>query len=351
MTVAIVEALPSARCPRPGARALRGIAHRLRERAAQVQREIGVTVVREAPGEAVLTSVNGVSRESSVQEPKLYATALAPGARSGYRAAVGYRAAAEIHGSARPPNVPLRAASDEKGRVGVGVSFARQEERKDRMFTLIRCHRNFPLRSCRSFPREPPRSAIPATGFMDPASGPCSRTCALPTAVTVHQPGVDGTIIGYRARPACPGDVLVVDRCGDTRHAGFGGVVAYAAKTAKVAGVIIDGVVADIGEIRQYGVPVWCRGLSAITTKRIGLGGSFCAPVACGGVAVRPGDVIIADECGVVVLDPADAEAAADRAIAMQDAEVKTRARLDAGKNCWNFRRAKMPRRRWRRKA
>jgi 4-hydroxy-4-methyl-2-oxoglutarate aldolase len=46
---------------------------------------------------------------------------------------------------------------------------------------------------------------------------------------------------------------------------------------------------------------------------------------------VRPGDVIIADEVGVVVLDPADAEAAADRAIAMQDAEAATRARLDAG--------------------
>ncbi len=54
-------------------------------------------------------------------------------------------------------------------------------------------------------------------------------------------------------------------------------------------------------------------------------------PISCGGVAVRPGDVIIADECGVVVMDPADAEAAADRAIAMQEAEAKTRARLDAG--------------------
>ena len=63
----------------------------------------------------------------------------------------------------------------------------------------------------------------------------------------------------------------------------------YAAKVAKVAGVIIDGVVADIGEIRQYGVPVWCRGLSAITTKRIGMGGSFCAPISCGGVAVQSG--------------------------------------------------------------
>ena len=169
-------------------------------------------------------------------------------------------------------------------------------------------------------------------GFMDPAIRAMQSDLRIAgPAVTVHQPGVDGTIIGYALGQLRPGDVLVVDRCGDTRHAGFGGVVAYAAKTAGVAGVIIDGVVADIGEIRQYGIPVWCRGLSAVTTKRIGLGGTFCATVSCGGVAVRPGDVIIADECGVVVLDPMDAEAAADRAIAMQDAEVKTRARLDAG--------------------
>jgi 4-hydroxy-4-methyl-2-oxoglutarate aldolase len=169
-------------------------------------------------------------------------------------------------------------------------------------------------------------------GFMDPAIRAMQQDVRIAgPAVTVHQPGVDGTIVGYALGQLRPGDVLVVDRCGDTRHAGFGGVVAYAAKAAGVAGVIIDGVVSDIGEIRKYGVPVWCRGLSAITTKRIGLGGSLCAPVSCGGVAVRPGDVIIADECGVVVLDPADAEAAADRAIAMQDAEVKTRARLDAG--------------------
>jgi regulator of RNase E activity RraA len=169
-------------------------------------------------------------------------------------------------------------------------------------------------------------------GFMDPAVKAMQQDVRIAgPAVTVHQPGVDGTIIGYALGQLRPGDVLVVDRCGDTRHAGFGGVVAYAAKVAQVAGVIIDGMVADIGEIRRYGVPVWCRGLSAITTKRIGMGGSFCVPVSCGGVAVQPGDVVIADECGVVVMDRAEAEAAADRAIAMQDAEAKTRARLDAG--------------------
>jgi 4-hydroxy-4-methyl-2-oxoglutarate aldolase len=169
-------------------------------------------------------------------------------------------------------------------------------------------------------------------GFMDPGIKALQQDVRIAgPAVTLHQPGVDGTIMGYALGQVRPGDVLVVDRCGDMRHAGFGGLVCYAAKVAKVAGVIIDGMVADVAEIRQYGVPVWCRGLSAITTKRVGLGGSFCAPISCGGVSVRPGDVIIADEVGVVVLAPGDAEAAAERAIQMQDDEVGKRARLDAG--------------------
>src|SRR5207244_4347162 len=140
-----------------------------------------------------------------------------------------------------------------------------------------------------------------------------------------------GTIVGYALGQVRPGDVLVIDRCGDHRHAAFGGLVAYACKVAKIAGVIIDGVATDIGEVRKYGVPLWCRGLSAVTTKRIGLAGEFCVPVSCGGVDVKPGDVIIADECGIVVLPPAEAEAAAERAIGMQGAELASRKRLDNG--------------------
>ena len=169
-------------------------------------------------------------------------------------------------------------------------------------------------------------------GFMDPAIRAMLPNIRIAgPAVTVRAPGIDGTIVGYALGQVRPGDVLVIDRCGDHRHAAFGGLVAYACKTAKLAGVIIDGVATDIGEVRQYNVPLWCRGLSAVTTKRIGLGGEFCVPITCGGANVNPGDVIIADECGVVVLDPKDAEAAAQRAIGMQDAEIKSRARLDAG--------------------
>jgi regulator of RNase E activity RraA len=183
------------------------------------------------------------------------------------------------------------------------------------------------------------RKAEPATighfrnwGFMDPAIRAMQSDVRIAgPAVTVRAPGVDGTIVGYALGQVRPGDVLIIDRCGDHRHAAFGGLVAYACKVARLAGVIIDGVATDIGEVRRYGVPLWCRGLSAVTTKRIGLAGEFCVPVSCGGVDVRPGDVVIADECGIVVLPPAEAEAIAERAIGMQDAEATSRKRLDAG--------------------
>lgn len=169
-------------------------------------------------------------------------------------------------------------------------------------------------------------------GFMDPAIRAMQPDVRIAgPAVTVRAPGMDGTIVGYALGQVRPGDVLVIDRCGDHRHAAFGGLVAYACKVAGLAGIIIDGVATDIGEVRKYKVPLWCRGLSAVTTKRIGLAGEFCVPVSCGGVAVNPGDVIIADECGIVVLDRAEAEAAAERAIGMQEAEATSRKRLDAG--------------------
>ena len=170
------------------------------------------------------------------------------------------------------------------------------------------------------------------SGFMDPGIRAMQADLRIAgPAVTVRAPGMDGTIVGYALGQVRRGDVLVIDRAGDHRHAAFGGLVAYACKVAGLAGVIIDGVATDIGEVRKYGVPLWCRGLSAVTTKRLGLAGEFCVPVSCGGVPVNPGDVIIADECGIVVLDRAEAETAAERAISMQDAEIKSRARLDGG--------------------
>lgn len=151
------------------------------------------------------------------------------------------------------------------------------------------------------------------------------------TAVTVRQPGPDCTMIHYALGQIRPGDVLVIDRCGDHRHAATGGAVAYAARCAGVRGIVLDGVVSDLGELRQAGVPVWARGSSVVTTKHLDLGGEFCTPISCGGVTVCPGDAILADENGVLVLKPEQIETAANEAIRMQTEEKALFARLDKG--------------------
>ncbi|WP_291296314.1 RraA family protein [Elioraea sp.] len=170
------------------------------------------------------------------------------------------------------------------------------------------------------------------TGFMAPEiRGLLPDRRIAGTAVTIRCHGSDTTIVHYALGKLRPGDVLVMDRAGDMRHASCGGGVAFAAREAGCAGIIIDGMATDIGELRDYGVPVWARGLSAVTGKRQFTHGEFCVPISCGGVAVEPGDAVLADENGVLVLKAAEITEAAERAIGMQEAEKTTLARIAAG--------------------
>jgi regulator of RNase E activity RraA len=183
------------------------------------------------------------------------------------------------------------------------------------------------------------RQAEPATighfrhvGFMDPAvRSLLSGHRIAGTAVTVRCFGPDTAIVHYALGKLRPGDVLVIDRAGDMRHAACGGGVAFAAREAGCIGIIIDGMATDIDELRDYGLPVWARGLSTVTGKRLFLHGEFATSVSCGGVAVNPGDAILADENGVLVMPPADIKASAERAIAMQQAEKISLARVAKG--------------------
>ncbi len=170
------------------------------------------------------------------------------------------------------------------------------------------------------------------TGFMDPGiRGLLPDRRIAGTAVTVRCYGADTSIVHYALGQLRPGDVLVMDRAGDMRHAACGGGVAFAARAAGCVGIIIDGMATDIAELRDYGLPVWARGLSTVTGKRQFTQGEFCVPVSCGGVAVEPGDAVLADENGVLVMKAEEIAAAAERAIGMQEAEKKTLARVAAG--------------------
>ena len=151
------------------------------------------------------------------------------------------------------------------------------------------------------------------------------------TAVTCRFAGIDGSIMHYALGQLRPGDVLVVDRAGDRRHAACGGGVCFAAQAAGALGIVIDGPATDIGEIRQYGLPVWARGLSAVTSKRTYTHGEFCVPINCGGVTVMPGDAVLADENGILFLKPDMIEATAKRGIELQEAEGPRLARVAKG--------------------
>lgn len=143
-------------------------------------------------------------------------------------------------------------------------------------------------------------------GFVDPALKPVSPGArVVGTAVTVVAPALDSSIIPHALGLVRPGDVLIVDRLGDERHACLGGVVALAAKTAGAAGIVVDGFVSDVQEIRRHGLPIWCRGDAALMSKLLVVGGAMNIPVSCGGVAVTPGDAVIADDAGICIL-PAD---------------------------------------------
>lgn len=169
-------------------------------------------------------------------------------------------------------------------------------------------------------------------GFIDPAIRlvlPQARIAG--PAVTVRIAGPDSTLLHHAVSSARPGDVLVIDRCGDTRHACWGGVTTYAARLAGIAGIIIDGPATDFGEIMKAGLPVWCRGPTPLTTKFLPLDAALNVPVSVGGVAVNPGDLILADESGVIVLPPDEAAAAAEHAIGLQNREKQVLARLAAG--------------------
>ncbi|MGI4941199.1 MAG: RraA family protein [Janthinobacterium lividum] len=129
-----------------------------------------------------------------------------------------------------------------------------------------------------------------------------------------------------------PGDVLVIDTGGDHAHAPVGAVTACAAQATGAKGIVVDGVVTDILELRGIGLPVFARGTTVLTTKRHGLGTSrFGVPVTCGGVTVRPGDIVLADDNGVLFLDEAAAASVLDQALASDRAEPAILARLRSG--------------------
>ena len=151
-------------------------------------------------------------------------------------------------------------------------------------------------------------------------------------AVTVRVASADAFATNRALALLVPGDVLVIDTGHDTSHAPVGAVTACAAQCAGAAGIVVDGVVTDIVELRSAGLPVFARGTSVLTAKRkLDANSAVNVPVLCGGVMVNPGDVVMADDNGVLVLSPEEAAAIVELALSTDRAEPDILERLRSG--------------------
>jgi 4-hydroxy-4-methyl-2-oxoglutarate aldolase len=120
-----------------------------------------------------------------------------------------------------------------------------------------------------------------------------------------------------------PGDVLVVEVAGLADVSVLGGIAAQKASSLGIAGCVVDGGIRDLEQIRALSLPVWSRRVTPKTGKWRVEAAAINRPIACGGIQVQPGDLVIADETGVCLIPVEVAEAAIERILQVGRQELE----------------------------
>jgi regulator of RNase E activity RraA len=143
------------------------------------------------------------------------------------------------------------------------------------------------------------------------------------TAVTVKTRGGDNLAI-LRAYDFCrPGDVMVVDAGGDISNALVGGIMTLGAASLGLAGMVLDGAIRDVAEIRQRTFPVYARGVTHRGPYKDGPG-AINVPITVGGMPVNAGDIIVGDQDGLLAFPPSLAATVIEKALAQEQKEHGT---------------------------
>lgn len=143
---------------------------------------------------------------------------------------------------------------------------------------------------------------------MDAKLRPLNDIPLLGPAFTVKSRPGDNLMLHKALDLAQPGDIVVVAAQGDLTNSIMGELMALWAKQRGLGGFIVDGAIRDVGALKKVGMPIYAAGITPAGPYKDGPG-EINVPVVCGGVVVHPGDILVGDEDGIVVINPRDAEA------------------------------------------
>lgn len=168
-------------------------------------------------------------------------------------------------------------------------------------------------------------------GYVGPELQPIQQGVKIAgSAVTVLSHPGDNVMIHAAVEVCRPGDILVVAYTAPSIHGGFGDLLATSLMAHGVRGLVNDAGVRDTADLREMGFPVWSRYVSIQGAVKA-TPGSVNVPISLGGVIIDPGDVICADDDGVVVVEREQAAWALEQSEARLSKEAGTRAKLEAG--------------------